>query len=398
MLNLFIKCLAICIVLTGCRPKPLRPLPADTDTDTDVSEPDFNPWDTAAELDVSVLDPFIQPDIWVTPTELQPGGTATIHYEGTYAGASSLSLHYGFNGWNEVIGLVAPPTSSGNDWYWDRAMTPTVTGGFETTIKLPDDGRALHFVFHQEDLDVWDNNDSRDFHGSITFPYIGPFLTFNDEAEPGSGVVVNWETSVPCLGVVEFGQKANPRNYVVGTEFGNMHHVPLTGLTSGTWYYRVYDSTGRISSVYCFDVPNVNDTDLKFVAMSDMQDPGERQRFSDVATAVAAIQDDAAFVLVPGDMAAADSNGHWWTFFDKGRDLFAEHPIVPAVGNHDTPSSGRNTDTSSFARYFSLPDPGSYYSLDYGPAHLLVLCSEDVDAFSDDGGDQYLFAQADLAK
>ncbi|MBT3224128.1 MAG: hypothetical protein HN348_34100, partial [Proteobacteria bacterium] len=70
----------------------------------------------------------------------------------------------------------------------------------------------------------------------------------------------------------------------------------------------------------------------------------------------------------------------------------------PAVGNHDTPSSGRNADTSSFQRYFSLPDAGTYYGLDYGPAHLLVLSSEDVDAFSDDGGDQYLFAQADLAK
>ena len=310
----------------------------------------------------------------------------------------------GFNGWNEVEGLDDMEVStSGDDTAATRdvAMTPTGDGGLQATITLPTDGRALHAAFHDYVTDSWDNNGERDFGQAFELPYIGPYLSWNDRAQPHDGVVVSFETSLPCLGVVEYGTTTSLGTAAAGADFGTMHHVVLEDLEPGTdYHYKLWDAAGRSSQTYSFATATPMVSELSFVVMSDMQDHGEDNRWGDVAAEILANHPEAAFALIPGDMPNEITPGQWWTFFDRGRELFPGLPILTNLGNHDTPGIGSSTDTTDYEYYFALPTDadgvGLYYSVDYGKVHVVALNSEDSSAFARNTGEQYLWAEEDL--
>jgi hypothetical protein len=409
----------LAVLALGC-PKG-DPPPEDTDADTDSDTDSDTDTDTDADADAdtdadtdtdtgddpypwSYLDPFVQPEVWVEPFPLEPGGEATVHYYGELRKAHSLVLHHGFNGWNMVQGLDdMVEVMSGGDLGWERdtEMVRDGHGGFEATITLPTDGRALHFVIYDPVGGQWDSNDGWDYGQGFELPYIGPYITFSDTAQPHDGAVINFETSLPCLGVVEYGTTADLGTAVAGTVFGTMHHVVLEDLAPDTLYfYKLWDAAGHSSETYSFRTADPTSSELSFVVMSDMQDNGENNMWEQVATSVLANHPDLAFAMIPGDMPNDINPGQWWTFFDRGRELFASTPILPAVGNHDTPSYACDLDTSEYLHYFALPTSadgaGDYYSLDFGRVHILSLFSEDPEAFWRDG-EQYRFAEADLA-
>jgi len=368
---------------------------ADSDADTDTAPPGYT-WEH--------LDPFVQPEVWVEPFPLEPGGEATVYYYGDLRKVHSLVLHHGFNGWNAVEGLddmVEIFDGGDQGFVRDTEMTRDGHGGFVATVNLPTDGRAMHLVFYDPVSDEWDSNEGQDWGWAFELPFIGPYITWDDTAQPHSGAVINFETSLPCLGVVEYGTTSSLGSAVAGDDFDTMHHVALEGLSPDTTYhYKLWDAAGNGSETYSFRTADPNDSTLSFVVMSDMQDTGENNRWGEVAASVLADHPNLAFALVPGDMPNDQTNGQWWTFFDRGRALFESTPIVPSIGNHDTPGYGSSTDTTAYQRYFALPTAadgfGDYYSLDYGRVHLLALNSEDQPGFTREG-DQYAFAQADLA-
>ncbi len=376
--------------------------------DSQAGNPDSSSGNTGLTdtgISIQALDPYVQPVVEVEPALLEPGEEATVVYRGELASADSLIMHYGFNGWNQVEGLSDEfqEEESSNDVFYFLEVSmdrDEYEGTFRTTVELPTDGRAMHMVFYQEETDTWDNNDSQDYSWPILFPYIGPYLTWNDETRPQDGVVVSYETSIPCLGVVRYGDTPELEAYKVGDVFGNHHDVVLGDLEPDTtYYYQLYDSVGHVSQLFSFETAPEIDSSFKFVVFADMQDTGEWQRWRDVADEVLANHSDAVFLLIPGDMAASDGPGPWWTFFDKGRDLFSGKVMMPVPGNHDTPGGWSNTDTTSFERYFDLPRAAgseTYYSFDYGNAHFLALNSEDSSAFGSSTGDQYAFGVSDL--
>ncbi len=360
--------------------------------------------DTAADDDDTVpADPYIQPDIYVEPIELIPGGTATIHYNGVYAAADNLSIHYGFNGWNDVPGVAGlqEQTALGNtDFFIEAPMTPD-NDGYQVVVDVPYDARAFHFVFYWEEDEQrhWDNNSSLDYHWSVVFPYIGPYLTWSEQDAPSHSVVVNFETSVPCLGTVEYGLTQALGTRVVGDLFGTQHNIALPGLLPGTQYhYRVEDSASQQSSIASFRTAPLDPSSYSFVVASDMQDCGDGANWATTAAEIEAGFPDAHFMTVPGDMACNDQPGQWWYFFDAARELLSGRVIMPMVGNHDTPGVGSNEDTESFERYFALPsDSGdsSYYRFNYGNAAFLALSTEDLDEIGD-GGVQDLWLEQEL--
>ena len=368
----------------------------DDDTADDDADDDTADDDTAD-------DPYIQPAVYVTPLDLEPGGTATVHYYGTLAQEDDLTIHYGFNGWNEVEGvsdMVVVEDHGNTTAYRQVEMTP-VLDGFETTVDLPTDGRAMHFTFFTDDdgTEVWDNNDDLDYNQSIVFPYIGPILTWNDSVTPSSGVVIGYETSVPCLGTLEYGNTAALGTTVVGDDLSPMHHFTVTGLPADSdIYYRVHDSAGHTSDVYSFRTAPANPQDITFAALGDMQDTGEHSAW---AGTVAELQARPAvdFLVSPGDLTSGDGPGSWWTFFDRARDLFPSVVLMPSPGNHDTPGSAHNDDTSSFERYFDLPlasGNGPVYRFDYGAAAFLSLNSEAMVEFAI-GETQWVWAESQAA-
>lgn len=392
---------------TGC-PGPVADddtsAQADDDADDDVTDDD----DTSNDDDddtTSVADPYLEPDIFVDPHDLEPGGTATVRYRGALSDGDELTLRYGFNGWNEATGVGPFQTASdhGNtDFSMDQPMT-AVPDGFEVVVDLPTDLRAMHMRFFRDDdgEPVWDDNDGWDYHGSAVFPYIGPLLTWDDGVEPHEGIVVTFETSVPCLGTVEYGMDPSLGNAAVGQEISTLHHISLAGLPADTTiHYRVLDSAGHQSEVFTFRTAPGDPTTVRFAAMADMQESGEDgSRWDDIAAQVYAEHGDLAFLLMPGDLPFDDEQGHWWTFFDQGRELFARVVSLPAPGNHDTPGIPHHPDTSRFRAYYPLayPEDGAaHHRRDLGPVAVLALNSEVPEEFVPQGT-QFTWVQEQLA-
>jgi len=374
---------------------------ADSDTDSDADSDTDSDTDADPEVDprVAELDPFVQPSVYVTPVLLQPGGQATVHYQGELAQASELVLRYGFNGWNmDADARVATPVPM--PAYSELSMDAADVG-FSADIELPSEARALHMTFYEEQKkdEVWDDNDGLEYHQGVVFPYIGPFLTWNDSCKPDEGVVINWESSVPCLGVVAYGSGDEPDIFVAGESLDTMHHVALCDLAPDSEYvYRVYDSAGRVSDLHRFRTAAAQAQEYSFIVLADAQDSGS-YAWEQVAAHLVSAHADASFAVFVGDLTYYDEPGDWWTFFDLGRAYFAERAIMPVPGNHDTPSgSVSDADSSSFERYFSLPladGSGAWYSFDYGNSHFLGLNSEIREDFAPKGA-QYDFAESDL--
>ncbi len=374
-----------------------------TDGDDDAAPDDDVGDDDADDDTLEDPDPYVQPDVFVTPMDLQPGDLATVHYAGALRDAQNLDIVYGFDGYNEVDGggpYTVVEGTANTDYLRQEPMVQT-PGGFRATIQVPEAARALHFSFVEpgEDGQV-DDRDGRGYHWEVVFPYIGPFLTLPDGEPPHYGLTVNFETSVPCLGRVEYGPTEELENTMWGAEFDTLHHILIGGLESDTtYYYRVVDSRGRASELSSFRTPPEYFETLTFAVIADPQDNGDDSRWAEIAELIE-VHSAVELLVLPGDLASDDAPWHWWTFFDKGRHLFATHLMLPAVGNHDTPGTASSTDVSSFTTYFDLPTPtpqDAHYRIEYGPAVFLTLNSEDVESI-ELGGSQWTWLDLELGE
>lgn len=387
---------------------------SDDDTAGDDDDHTADDDDDAADDDSSIADdddsaatdpdPYVQPEVYVTPIAPQPGDTITIHYRGEHAAQAQLWIRYGFNGYNQVesIDEYIEWYHVGNwDYYLEAEMAP-VLDGFDFELEVPHDARAIQFNFFFDDAGetVWDDDDGRGYNQSLIFPYIGPILTWNDATAPDDGVVIGFETSVPCLGRVEYGPTETLGTTVIGDERGHMHHFVLTGLDPDTpYHYRVRDCAGHVSEIFTFSTAPAGAEDLSFAVLADMQDNGDgARRWDEVATEVIQGHPDIAFWLAAGDLPTDEVPGDWWTFFDKARELLAAKVIVPAVGNHDTPTDQSMDTCENFLRYFDLPTSTArdgVYRVDVGPVAVLTLNSEVLSEFETDQ-EQYLWAAEQL--
>jgi hypothetical protein len=350
-------------------------IPDDTDAETGDTD------DTGEPTTVETLDPYNAPLVSFTPDPLVPGDPVTIRYEGALVGsAENLDLRYGFDGTTPI---------------WSEAMTPTHTG-FELTMDVPADALALHVQFEDADTGDEDDYDSRGYHAAIDFPYLGPWLGWSATAAPGSGVMVSWGTTQPCLGVVEYGSTDALGSWAVGSYEDTVHHVEITGLTPGDeLHYRVWDSRGQVSETFVYAVPDTT-ADHKFIAWSDLQPYTLSGRLEDTTNAVVADHADAAFALVVGDIVGWDSPVIWWVMLHEVRALVSSVPLVPVSGNHDgyATTSTWGLDRYLAPPYASVDEP--WYSLDFGSTHILALYSNNSSTLQP-GGDQYAWIESDLA-
>ncbi len=357
--------------------------PHDTDPDTGHTADTDHTGDTGEPRTmVERLDPYTVPPVRFSPDPLVDGAPVTITYEGSLVGSAKLlELRYGFNN-------SAP--------IWPQKMAATATG-FELTMDVPKGNLALHVLFEDPETGDIDDGDEHYYHAATEFPYLGPWLTWSSTAQPGSGVVVSWETTTPCLGVVEYGVSDALGSWQAGSLEDTVHHVEITGLTPGdTLHYRVWDSTGRVSDGFAYAVPDTT-APFEFIAMSDLQPFSEGGRLGDTVTELLSGHPDAAFALVAGDIVGWDDPSAWWSMLYTTRDLWSAVPLVGVPGNHD--SYGASTSLGGFDRYLAPPYPSisePWYSIDFGSTHILSLHSSDSSSLMV-GADQYSFVQTDLA-
>lgn len=338
---------------------------------------------TVIEADPEALDPVIEPVAWIDHE--------VVHYDGELADERDLYVEYGYDGWSE---RSAPPgaRSTLTEWndsvWWSTATLTKVHGQVVVPLDIPEGVRTVHMKFRAGDL--VDDDDGLEYHWDLEFPAVGPYLTWNDAARPTDGVVVNWASGQPGLGIVEYGPDEENVAWVVGEVVDTLHHVALTGLPADTEFvYRVRDATERVSPWSRFRTAAEGEDTFTFLIASDMQDAGLREdRWADVAADMAEGWPDARFVLAPGDLAANDRPGLWWLFFDGGRELFDHVPLVPTIGNHDTPEIASNSDSTSYSRWFEVPRTDgheNWYRLDYGTTRVYSISTEVPETLEETG-------------
>lgn len=345
--------------------------------------------------------------ITIVPEVLIPGQIATVYYTHETRKSEDVYLHFGFNGWNmPVAGTGAgSETINGNLNYFSRRKMQfdSVKGQFFLTIDIQQSSRALHLAFCWNRCagSDWDNNNGKDYSRPVQFPYIGPILTWNQNVKPDDGIVVAFEHSEAGAGWINYWPENKFAQMKHQTSTGPMHRFELGGLQAATRYsYQVGVGNAFQSKVYSFKtLPAAATLDaLSFLVFGDAQDNGESGRFAAVAAAMASGHPDADFVISTGDMPWNDKPGDWWSFFDKGKELFAAKVLMPALGNHDTPGTGSNSNHESFNYYFShpgIPANLNYYRFDVGPAAFFAMNSERPRELQPDGS-QYLWLRQQM--
>jgi len=90
---------------------------------------------------------------------------------------------------------------------------------------------------------------------------------------------------------------------------------------------------------------------------------------------------DADFFINMGDLVDnGEDHNQWDAWFDAIAPLAASIPVAPVMGNHETYDQNWKVRLpKAYLAHFAVPEVGSfpfrryYYSFDYGPAHFIVL-------------------------
>ncbi|HEU5008509.1 MAG TPA: Ig-like domain repeat protein [Jatrophihabitantaceae bacterium] len=224
----------------------------------------------------------------------------------------------------------------------------------------------------------------------------GPYLS----NVTSTSAIVSWWTNIPSQGVVSYGAQSTSEHSATDPAGSVQHHaVPITGLTSGTAYtYTVGDGTVS-SAPATLRTAAAPGTPFSFAAIGDFggASPGESENAHNIAGG------GTSFVQTLGDniypSAGPPDPDFSTTYSDYDARFFLQNmfgqvvrnqAFFPAIGNQEYYSQGK------FLQTFPMPAaPGTtWYSYDWGDAHILVLDTEVTFA---PGSPQYEFAQADLA-
>jgi len=224
----------------------------------------------------------------------------------------------------------------------------------------------------------------------------GPYLS----NVTSTSAIVSWWTNIPSRGVVGYGAQSSSEHSATDPSGAVQHHtIPITGLTSGTAYiYTVGDGTVS-SAPATLRTAAAPGTPFSFAAIGDFggASPGESENAHNIAGA------GTSFVQTLGDniypSAGPPDPDFSTTYSDYDARFFRQNmfgqvvrnqAFFPAIGNQEYYSEGK------FWQTFPMPAaPGTtWYSYDWGDAHILVLDTEVTFA---PGSPQYEFAQSDLA-
>ena len=220
----------------------------------------------------------------------------------------------------------------------------------------------------------------------------GPYLS----NVTGTSAIVSWWTNIATNGVVDYGV-GSPTSTASDPAGAVQHHaVQLSNLTAGTSYqYAVGDGTVTSTPATFATAPAPGGT-YSFAAIGDFGggSPGETQNAGNIAA------DGTSFIQTLGDNIYPSSGAPDPDFSTVYSDFDARmfkpfatplrsQPFFPANGNQEYYSDG------AFWSTFPTPSANhSWYSYDWGDAHILVLDSE---LAIDPSSAQYAFAQSDLA-
>jgi len=201
-------------------------------------------------------------------------------------------------------------------------------------------------------------------------------------ADPRTTIAVTWRTldDQTRAGTVKYGTGGALTDQAPGLTFAylagiggsgdqvRIHEAHLCGLTPDTVYdYQVVSDAGHVSPVYSFrtapDVGAAPDAEVVVAAVGDSR--GGYTVWSQLVGELVTRTPD--LVVFSGDaVTVGPLQDEWDEFFTAGEPLFAQVPVVAAVGNHEL-------NAINFFAQFAQPGDEANYSFDYGHAHIVVL-------------------------
>jgi predicted phosphodiesterase len=191
------------------------------------------------------------------------------------------------------------------------------------------------------------------------------------KVEPTSASIV-WRTVTDRGATLRYGEDGTERT--VEMEPAEIQIATLTDLEPATTYaYTVERETAEFDGEFT-TAPEADST-VRFVAIGDSGTASQAQY--DIAAGMTAAEPDA--VLHTGDVVyRRGALCHYGTkYFAPYRDLIANVPVYPAIGNHDLMAG----DGDAYFDTFVLPQDNAaaseeYYAFDYGPVQVISISSE----------------------
>ncbi|MBI4301164.1 MAG: metallophosphoesterase [Chloroflexi bacterium] len=209
----------------------------------------------------------------------------------------------------------------------------------------------------------------------------GPYLHVTT-----SSALVCWEANVAHPGAVLYGITSDYGSIARTDQEVQGQCVRLTGLRAYTRYhYQVWGGEVALSSDASFKtLAGPEGKSIYFVAW------GDNRTNHPIHKKLADLVEEAApdFVINVGDLVESGRRmSDWEAFFDAERELLANAPLYPTLGNHEL------NDPLYFS-LFTLPGNERWYSFDSGPAHFVTL--DVVFSAYGPGSEQYAWLERDL--
>ncbi|MFK7740607.1 MAG: metallophosphoesterase [Planctomycetota bacterium] len=226
-------------------------------------------------------------------------------------------------------------------------------------------------------------------------PYAcGPFLL-----QPGCDqMTVVVDHPQPVVAELIYGTEGGQDEQRVPHASPQRHHVfALTGLKPKTEYwYQVRTGTERSSGKRSFrTLPQTPDR-YEVIVLGDVR--SLPQRWHAVSERVFQHEQNALFVIGTGDYPSNGSKYEQWRkqFFEPARNLLANKPMWPAIGNHEMTRRHDDLTRPEPSKYFSLFElPGNerWYRVEY---HLMTLLVVDSNSRMSPDHEQYNWLREQL--
>lgn len=158
------------------------------------------------------------------PNQLSQGKALTIFYNGFLSSGSHVYLHWGENGWQNVV------TS-------DKPMIKRADGFWQTTISVPIDATQINFVFNDGNGN-WDNNGGNNWNPSISAASPSPALATSVMSFPYLPVQAQ-QVEITYNGFLASSATSITMHWGYNGWVGPTD-VPMTKQNDGSWLGSVY--------------------------------------------------------------------------------------------------------------------------------------------------------------
>ncbi|MCX8065771.1 MAG: metallophosphoesterase family protein [Candidatus Hydrogenedentes bacterium] len=219
-------------------------------------------------------------------------------------------------------------------------------------------------------------------------------IALNITKSPSTSISISWSTSTETTqSIVEWRETGNPQTYTTqakSTLITDLYltnnpqifrwYATLENLTPNTQYeYRVGEQQNNLwSEWFKFKTAPKSPENFSFIYLGDAQNGFEE--WGKILKKAVEKCPQCSFIMLAGDLVnRGNERDDWDEFFYYADNIFAQYPLVPAIGNHEYKSSG-NMLPQMYLDYFTLPENGPdkvtpefCYSFNYSNSKFIIL-------------------------